>query len=238
MSPLLTTPEERHFSMESLLSDRSPADLAEGFLDLNSPLLREALPAEDDAIPGSGPSVLDARDREALFGRFLPWLQRLMRRYRMSPEAREDAYGELYCRFCTLLEQYEPQRGVPFEPYLYRQLGAFLYTHARSGWRRSRRELPFLAEDGAESLGCLAGDPTPEWDDRLMTTHVRRLLPTAMREIPMRQKRVVALRYLHELSYEEIADRLQIQPATARSLARHGLHSLREWMRKRRVAWD
>jgi len=178
------------------------------------------------------------QDRALLFKQFDPWLQRLMRRYRMSAEAREDALGDLYCRFCHLLDIYDPSRNIPLEPYLYRQLGAQLYSIARSGWRRSKRELPYYSEESADHDSRLGGDPTPEWNDGLVTGQVRSLLPAAFLQISSRQRRVLVLRYYGDLPYEEIAQRMDIRPATARSLARNALNSLREWMRKRRVAWE
>ena len=238
---LLCNPSfDRDYSLHTLFSDHREPLSHEGDLEPNALLPHEIVPKEE-ALPNftaSPGTVTDGTDRDKLFGRFDPWLKRLMRRYRMTPESREDAYGELYCHFCGLLDRYDPRRGVPLEPYLYRQLGAFLYTHVRSGWRRSRREVPVYADDGVENVGCPAGDPTREWDDRLLKSHVGSLLPQAFREIPDRQQHVITMRYYQELSYEEIAERLAIRPATARSLARHGLQSLREWMRKRRIAWD
>jgi DNA-directed RNA polymerase specialized sigma24 family protein len=44
----------------------------------------------------------------------------------------------------------------------------------------------------------------------------------------MRQRKIVIWRYYEERSFEEIASILQIQPATARSLLRHGLNNLRK----------
>lgn len=206
-------------------------------MDLNALMPQEYIPT-DDILPsasGFGGSDLDAKAREKLFKRFNPWLQKLMRRYRMTHEAREDALGDLYCHFCNLLEKFDPGRGVPLEPYLYRQLGAFLYTHARSNWRRSRRELPLYSDSGHETVGHLAGDPTRDWDDRLASHYVQSLLPMAFEDMPTRQYLVITMRYCRDQSYEEIASQLGIKLATARSLARNGLNSLREWMQERRA---
>jgi RNA polymerase sigma factor (sigma-70 family) len=239
LAPIYNLSLKRNYSLDMLYCDPSQR-VSDAGLGLNALLPPEVLPIEE-AVPvpsSSMRTVHGAKEREMLFGRFDPWLKRVMRRYKMTPEAREDAYGDLYCHFDELLDRYDPERGIPLLPYLYRQLGAFLYTHARSGWRRRRRELPFYSDDGAENIGHLTGDPTREWDDRLVMTQVGALLPHAFREIPVRQQRVITMRYCDELAYDEIAERLNIKTATARSLARHGLQSLREWMRKRRIAAD
>ncbi len=236
------TTEIPDYPSQPMFRDPCPFTYLEGeaetgpALPFGEALLGEASASVERAMARGGASRQSGR--EALFAEFGPWLTRLMYRYRLSREAREDAHGELYCHFCTLLDQFDPERGVPLEPYLYRNLGAFLYTQARSGWRRGRRELPLYSEDGTETVGHLAGDPTSEWNDQLAVRQVWTLLSEAVREIPERQQHVIRMRYCQELSYEEVADRLAIKPATARSLARHGLQSLRAWARKRQLLWD
>ncbi len=187
---------ERGYSLDALFVLRSkPA------IDMETAVTEShEQPETASDIPAAVNGVSRLADRETLFATFTPWLNRQMRRYRLNSEEREDAYGELFCRLCSLLDQYDPQRGIPLEPYLYRQLGAFLYSHARTGWRRNRRELPFYAEDGSENIAHLAGDPTPEWDDHLVTTQVQSLLPIAFRQIPARQQDAITLRYFHDLS--------------------------------------
>lgn len=178
------------------------------------------------------------QNRAAFFARFDPWMMRTMRRYGYSADARQEIYGDLYCRFSELMDAYEPERGIPLMAYLYRHLSAFLYTHARGNWRRQRREVPLPDDDGAEMLPGMASDPTEAWDERLMFSQFRALLPTALRQLPAQQRRVLTWRYYEELSYEEIACRLRIQPSTARSLLRYGLKSVREWMRQKNMMLD
>src|SRR5262245_39584833 len=74
--------------------------------------------------------------REELFGELQPLVRRLIQRFGEDPEMRRDLEGEIYYRFCMLLDAYDPARGVPLRPYLIRQLSASVYTYARQGWRR------------------------------------------------------------------------------------------------------
>src|SRR5947209_10719880 len=80
-------------------------------------------------------------DREAVYEQFQPLVRRLLRQYGDSAETRKDLSGEIYYRFCALFDAFDPSRGVPFRPYMVRQLTAALYTYARNGWRRQKREL-------------------------------------------------------------------------------------------------
>ena len=53
-------------------------------------------------------------------------------------------------------------------------------------------------------------------------------LLAAMENLPPRQRSIVISRYYEDLSLEEIADLMAIQPNTARSLLQHGLNNLRK----------
>src|SRR5262249_32054485 len=133
---------------------------------------------------------------------------------------------EIYYRFCQLLDAYDPERGVPLHPYMVRQLSASVYTFARQGWRRRGREVSLDLNTGVCD-SYHAFDPSRDWDNRLFTEQVAQALPEAIARLPKRQRQVVIWRYYEERSFEEIAELLGIQLATARSLLRHGLNRLR-----------
>ncbi len=167
-----------------------------------------------------------AIDRDALYAEFGPLVRRLLRQYGQDPELKKDLEGEIYCRFCALLDAFDPQRGVPLRPYLVRQLQAATYTFARHQWRRARREVALETPAASRPGSCLP-DPTRQWDEALALEQVRGALPEAIEKLPMRQRQVVLWRYYQGRSFEEIAELLGIQAATARSLLRHGLNNLR-----------
>lgn len=167
-------------------------------------------------------------ERDALFADFSPLIQRLIRRYGSDPELREDLQGEIYFRFCALLDLYDPARGVPLRAYLVRQLAASVFTYARQHWRLGRREMELDTWSGDYQGGDLK-DPTSDWDDALFLQQVCSRLPEAIAQLPVRQAQVLIWRYFEERSYESIAETLQVQPATVRSLMRHALNNLRRW---------
>jgi RNA polymerase sigma factor (sigma-70 family) len=165
--------------------------------------------------------------RDALYAEFQPLIYRLMRQYGTRPELRQDLAGEIYCRFCTLLEAYDPNRGVPLRAYLVTQLSASIYTYARQHWRRDRREVS-LEMHTAHGLEChLTQDPTPLWDRKMTVEAVREALPEALSRLTTRQRQAVLWRFYDGRSYEQIAQVLQVEPVTVRSLVRRALESLR-----------
>ncbi len=183
--------------------------------DLNSQFARSA-PA----------SYLQRQERDALYSEFQPLVRRLIRQYGDTPELRQDLSGEIYCRFCALLEAYDPARGVPLRPYLVRQLTASVYTYARAGWRSEKRETSLDAFSDGEWPGHHA-DPTSGWDEHVATEQLFRSLPDAIAKLPKRQRQVLIWRYYEEQSFEDIAARLSVEVSTTRSLLRHALNNLR-----------
>jgi RNA polymerase sigma-70 factor (ECF subfamily) len=177
------------------------------------------------SVPG-GSALPELLDRETLFAGFQPLVRRLIRQYGEDAEMRQDLIGEIYCRFCRLVDAYDPSRGIPLRPYLVRTLTASVYTYARSYWRRQQREvsLGLGADEDASSLA----DPSLQWGRQLMMEELLAALPTAIARLPTRQRNVLIWRYYEARSFEEIAGLLQVRPATARSLLRHGIKNLRQ----------
>ena len=164
-------------------------------------------------------------DRDALFAEFGPLVRRLISQYAKDAELRQDMVGEIYFRFCALLDAYDPSRNVPVRAYIVRQLNASIYTYARQQWRHQERE--FSTDDMGDCFSDRAEDPTGSWDDALVLKDFSQALPSLLSKLPKRQAKVVIWRYYDDVSFEEIAERLEVKTATARSLLRHGLNQLR-----------
>jgi RNA polymerase sigma factor (sigma-70 family) len=166
-------------------------------------------------------------DREALFEELQPLVRRLIRQYGEDREFRQDLAGEIYCRFCDLLDAFDPGRGVPLRPYMVRNLTASVYTFSRSQWRRQYREVGLDTLEEGVGQAVVSSDPTRQWDQELATQAVLGSLPSAIAKLPQRQRQVVIWRYYEGRSFEEMAALMNIQASTARSLLRHGLNNLR-----------
>lgn len=178
---------------------------------------------------------LIACQRDALYGEFRPLVQRLIRKYGDDAEQRKDLEGDIFCLFSSLLEAFDPARGVPLKAYLVHQLTTSVYTLARRNWRQEKREVSLeLREDTTQGQ-----DPSKQWDDAMAMQKVREMLPAALAQLPVRQRQVVIWRYYEHRSFEEIAEALGgVQVATTRSLLRHGMNSLRRSFEKAKMSVD
>ena len=181
--------------------------------------------------------VPDSLDRHALFAEFQPLVQRLVRQYGDNHDMREDMIGEIYCRFCSVLDAYDPSRGIPLKPYLVHQLAYSVYSYVRRQWRRNSREISLEVETITKSLPN-AGDVSQQWDDAMMMRKVQDGLPRVISQLSLRQRQVVIWRYYEARSFEEIADRLNIQLATARSTLRHALRNMRRKLQEDNLNYE
>ncbi len=103
-----------------------------------------------------------------------------------------------------------------------------LYHDHISGWRRRRRrpETPMAAVPEAATA-----DGTDE-------AHLRMLLREALLELPPRQRAVIVLRYLEDLSEREVAQILDCREGTVASQASRALAKLRRLVPPQAVeAW-
>lgn len=188
----------------------------------------ERLPASDPeprAAVGS-PVPGTPAERAALYRELEPLVRRLVRQYGDDPHLRQDLEGEIFCRFCRLLEQFDSSRGIPLKAYLVSALPPAVYSYVRAQWRHQQRERcldrtiePFEAEHAA--------DPTHQWIEQLEREALLRLLPSAIARLPLRQRQVVIWRYYEGLSFEGIAARVGLQPVSIRSNLRHAIQNLR-----------
>lgn len=179
----------------------------------------------------------DTIDCDSLFTEFQPLVQRLIRQYGDGPELREDLIGEIYCRFCALIQAYDPGRGIPLRPYLVHQLARSVYIFARRQWRRRKREIS-LEVDGIARAIQSSEDISARWDDAMVMQKVQAGLPFAISQLSLRQKQVVIWRYYEARSYEEIAERLNVQLATVRSTLRHALKNMRRNLIEEQLSYD
>lgn len=200
----------------------------------NRPLVPPSLPDELCRAPVAALPPVELRrvpesdipDRDALYTEMAPLVQRLLYRYGKTPELRQDLEGEIYCRFCRLLENFDPDRGIPVRPYIVRMLQQTLFNYVRDYWRYESRVTHIELEPGTEkSIPALVSEP--DLVRQLVDEELLNALPSAIAQLPERQKIVLVWRFYDGITFDEIAERLAIQPATARSLLRHALKALR-----------
>src|SRR2546423_775076 len=143
-------------------------------------------PAEPYSPPG--------QNRDILYAELQPLVRRLISQYGDDAESRKDLAGEIYCRFCTILESFDETRGVPLRPYLIKQLTASVYSYSRRQWRTRKREVG-LDTDTVTALEKRPTDPSRDWDNGIITEQITNCLPEAISRLPRRQRQVVLWRY-------------------------------------------
>ena len=179
----------------------------------------------------------DPLDRSRYYAEFAPLVHRLIRQYGQDADLREELTGELYCRFCALMESFDPNRGVPLRAYIVHQLSYAAHTYARQQWRIRKKEMAWeFAESHLEYREAI--DPTAEWLSKMAQRQIAQALPSALEQLSARQRNIVIWRYYEERSTEEIAESLAIKTATVRSLLRHALTKLRKAIQAIDPQWD
>jgi RNA polymerase sigma-70 factor (ECF subfamily) len=115
-------------------------------------------------------------------------------------EDAEDAAAEVFMRLRMALDRYDDSR--PFEPWL----TGVVVRHCLDRLRRRRRERRLFESEPEEPV------PSPGEDDSplagLLAQEQRAAVNSAITTLPERQRLALVLRYHGEMSYDEIAERL------------------------------
>jgi RNA polymerase sigma-70 factor (ECF subfamily) len=133
--------------------------------------------------------------------------------------AAEDAVQSAFERAFVALGKYPEERiaALSLRPWLYR----IVLNVVRNVWRKSRREVS-VAEtpEPDESLGGVSGSPFDADREAWLDTI------GALGQLPERQRIAVALRYVEDLPYAEIAATTGWPENTCKTLVRRGIARL------------
>lgn len=152
------------------------------------------------------------RDFQALLGESA-WMRRLALRLVRNEAEADDVLQEAWLRVL----RHPPDRGRPARPWLARVLSNVVNNRWRGERRRAARE---------ESWRRSAGDPSEKRsvEDR---SAIAEELTRCLERLSAIHREVVRLRFLEELAPTEIAERLDIPAATARTRLKRALDRLR-----------
>jgi RNA polymerase sigma-70 factor (ECF subfamily) len=158
----------------------------------------------EDAVPAEVIRRARAGDGEAfgeLYRRFSRRALGLCFHLLGQREDAEDATAEVFMRLRTALVHYDDSR--PFRPWL----TGVVVKHCLDRLRRRRRERRLFESDPEGSVPDVepAGSPLAS----LLAEERRATLDAAIATLPESQRVPLVLRYQGELSYDEIADRLE-----------------------------
>lgn len=136
----------------------------------------------------------------------------------------EDLTQEIFVKLFRALPTYD--RRASFETWLTRVSRNLCIDHYR---RRRREEERFTVEFDPDAIELeeLVSRPDATLEQREEVAIVRR----ALAKLPPTYREAVALRDIHELSYEQIAERLQLAEGTVKSRINRGRKELARHLR-------
>lgn len=137
-----------------------------------------------------------------------------------SREEALDLSQEIFLRVYENLDRFDPRR--PFKPWLYRIATNYCYDFLRRQGRRreSVEEVSFAA---GEALADKHVNP----EAAVLRGEVQRVVEEVIASLPARYRPAVILRYVEGMSYQEIAEALQLPLGTVKTY----LHRSRELLR-------
>ena len=165
-------------------------------------------------------SRLRAGDEQAfdqIVSAYTPPLYRVVRRIASDQDEAEAILQETFLRFWKALPWYDEER--PLLPYLV----TIAVNRGRDVWRRSR--LVDFTGLGSAAEDIPGFEPTPE--SQVEQAEQLQALAEAVARLPLAYRAVIALRYDAGLSYQEIAESLDLPVNTVRTHLRRAKAHLR-----------
>jgi RNA polymerase sigma-70 factor (ECF subfamily) len=144
-----------------------------------------------------------------------------------------DVVQEVFLKVFRGVNSFRGQSSL--RTWIYRIAVNEAYNHRRWFARHCRCEVPLEAEWGAErsqSLEC-AADPAPSPFELTLDSENRALVERALARINPIFRTAVVLRDIQNLSYEEIAEILQVSLGTVKSRILRGREALRRELTQR-----
>ncbi len=162
-------------------------------------------------------------DFDEVYERFKLPVWRLARRLTRSDEEALDTTQEIFLRIW---------RGLPGfrgEAKLSTWVFQIAWNHLRAHRRRMGRNLQFISEsmDGDRDLAMIVRDPRADPERRAASVELLDRVEDALHELPEHYRVVVWLRDGEGLSYQEIADVLDLPIGTVRSRLARARDALR-----------
>ena len=146
---------------------------------------------------------------DALFERYKDYVYRVAFFVTRNSGDAEEATQEAFLDLLRALPRIKLDGPARFETWLYK----ITVNRCRSRFRRKRPPSADWDELADELVAGVNGDP----EHSALKRETRDTIWGAVDRLPDAQREVVALRYLSDLSYDEIAEALGINPGTVKS---------------------
>lgn len=195
-------------------------------LDENHPANEGAASASVDALLVERLKSCDEEAYETLLFRFQQPIYNLCYRLVNDPTDAADVTQEVFLKVFRSIDHFRGQSTL--KTWIYRIAVNEAYNHRRWFSRHRRQEVGLDEEDQTSRpwLDSIS-DPARDPYELALNEERHHLIESSLREINADFRAAVILRDLEDLSYEEIADVLQISLGTVKSRILRGRESLR-----------
>lgn len=154
-------------------------------------------------------------------GAIVNYVYRMLGQYEDAVDLSQDVFVKAY----TALHSYQPK--YPFSSWLFR----IARNAAIDEIRRRRLTLvaldePLWTEEGSLERQLTSGAPGPE--QTLLDGEARGLIDRALASLPEKYREPLVLRHAADMSYEEIAEALELPLGTVKTRIFRGREALRE----------
>jgi RNA polymerase sigma-70 factor (ECF subfamily) len=146
---------------------------------------------------------------------------------------REDAADltqEAFLRVWRGLDNYKADAA--FSTWLYRLTSNVCIDFLRREKRRKTVSLTFLDEDHDEAVELSIPDPAAGPEQLAIETESRETMAAAMDALDVEFRQILTMRVINGLSYDEIADALELKPGTVKSRLSRAREKLRKQVLK------
>jgi len=120
------------------------------------------------------------------------------------------------------------RRGSSLKTWLYRISVRQALNHRRWCWRHHRQQVSIDAEEEGKSLALDLKDSEATPYERLACQETQQVVRAALAQVPAQFRSAVILRDLEGLSYEEVAEVLEVSVGTVKSRILRGRRMLKD----------
>lgn len=151
---------------------------------------------------------------EAIVGRYQRKLINYIYRMINNLEAAMELCQEVFIKVYSSLDKYNPE--YKFTTWVHR-----IASNATIDWMRKKKLETYSIDDGGDKDGLSLGDQLSTDDlDPLTNLEMRQLqsrIEEAIDELPFIYKQLIILRHINELSYDEIAEAVDLPLGTVKN---------------------
>jgi|SwirhisoilCB2_FD_contig_31_2430789_length_746_multi_6_in_0_out_0_1 RNA polymerase sigma-70 factor (ECF subfamily) len=194
---------------------------------VSSAMARLSTPELTDGLLAHQTLEGDETSFERLVQRYSPhlfnYIIHILGNYDQACDVLQQVFLQLYISLATLNQQ------GSFKGWLYHVAHNRCIDELRHKRATYFSEISINGEnDDCESVLTMLIDPTPQPEVLVEHREVQRMVGKAIRELPIRLRAVVALRYTKQLTFSEIGARLHMPEATAKTYFQRAKPLLRQ----------